>query len=161
MRSGCSSLKPVPGCAHKHKHCACMPELECSTAPLAGMNAAPSHHAWHRASISHVLPPHLACPLPCLHTDIFLSAAQQLGVDPSNCVVIEDAVAGVQAARAAGGSPVVPWRLLLPGHSGRFHCVVFDYAQEGIPRNELVWSIARGACPPCCRHACDWRYHQP
>ncbi len=35
--------------------------------------------------------------------DIFLSAAEQLGVHPSNCVVIEDAVAGVQAARAAGG----------------------------------------------------------
>ncbi|KAI7838239.1 hypothetical protein COHA_007984 [Chlorella ohadii] len=34
--------------------------------------------------------------------DIFLSAAEQLGVHPSNCVVIEDAVAGVQAARAAG-----------------------------------------------------------
>lgn len=35
--------------------------------------------------------------------DIFLAAASQLGVHPDNCVVIEDAVAGVQAARAAGG----------------------------------------------------------
>ena len=35
--------------------------------------------------------------------DIFLAAAAQLGVPPANCVVIEDAVAGVQAARAAGG----------------------------------------------------------
>ncbi|KAL4421480.1 hypothetical protein ABPG75_010771 [Micractinium tetrahymenae] len=34
--------------------------------------------------------------------DIFLAAASQLGVHPDNCVVIEDAVAGVQAARAAG-----------------------------------------------------------
>lgn len=34
--------------------------------------------------------------------DIFLAAASQLGVQPSECVVIEDAVAGVQAARAAG-----------------------------------------------------------
>ncbi|GAB4822761.1 hypothetical protein N2152v2_009807 [Parachlorella kessleri] len=34
--------------------------------------------------------------------DIFLAAASQLGVAPANCVVIEDAVAGVQAARAAG-----------------------------------------------------------
>lgn len=34
--------------------------------------------------------------------DIFLAAAAQLGVDPANCVVIEDAVAGVEAARAAG-----------------------------------------------------------
>jgi HAD superfamily hydrolase (TIGR01509 family) len=34
--------------------------------------------------------------------DIFLAAAQQLEVHPDNCVVIEDAVAGVEAARAAG-----------------------------------------------------------
>ena len=34
--------------------------------------------------------------------DIFLAAAAQLGADPANCVVIEDAEAGVQAARAAG-----------------------------------------------------------
>lgn len=34
--------------------------------------------------------------------DIFLAAASQLGVDPASCVVIEDAVAGVEAARAAG-----------------------------------------------------------
>lgn len=34
--------------------------------------------------------------------DIFLKAAEALGVPPSNCVVIEDANAGVQAARAAG-----------------------------------------------------------
>jgi beta-phosphoglucomutase-like phosphatase (HAD superfamily) len=33
--------------------------------------------------------------------DIFLAASKQLGVPPSECVVIEDAVAGVQAARAA------------------------------------------------------------
>lgn len=34
--------------------------------------------------------------------DIFLAAAKALGVDPSNCLVIEDAVAGVEAAHAAG-----------------------------------------------------------
>ena len=34
--------------------------------------------------------------------DIFLLAASQLGVAPENCVVIEDAVTGVQAAQAAG-----------------------------------------------------------
>lgn len=33
--------------------------------------------------------------------DIFLAAAGKLGIPPANCVVIEDAVAGVQAARAA------------------------------------------------------------
>lgn len=34
--------------------------------------------------------------------DIFLKAAQALAIDPPYCLVIEDAVAGVQAAHAAG-----------------------------------------------------------
>jgi beta-phosphoglucomutase family hydrolase len=33
---------------------------------------------------------------------VFLKAAQQLGVEPENCTVIEDAVAGVAAAKNAG-----------------------------------------------------------
>jgi beta-phosphoglucomutase-like phosphatase (HAD superfamily) len=34
--------------------------------------------------------------------DIFLAAAKEVGVEPSACIVVEDAAAGVQAARAAG-----------------------------------------------------------
>lgn len=34
--------------------------------------------------------------------DIFLAAAQSLGIKPEECVVIEDAVNGIQAAKAAG-----------------------------------------------------------
>jgi beta-phosphoglucomutase-like phosphatase (HAD superfamily) len=33
--------------------------------------------------------------------DIFLAASKNLGVDTSECIVIEDALAGVQAAKAA------------------------------------------------------------
>ena len=34
--------------------------------------------------------------------DIFLKAADKLGVDPHNCLIVEDAVSGVEAARTAG-----------------------------------------------------------
>jgi beta-phosphoglucomutase-like phosphatase (HAD superfamily) len=34
--------------------------------------------------------------------DIFLFAAQAIGVEPAACVVVEDAVNGIQAAKAAG-----------------------------------------------------------
>jgi beta-phosphoglucomutase len=46
------------------------------------------------------------------HPEIFISTAEKLGVDPKDCVVFEDAEAGVEAALAAGmrcvgiGSPV-------------------------------------------------------
>jgi HAD superfamily hydrolase (TIGR01509 family) len=46
--------------------------------------------------------------------DLFLYAAVQMGVDPSRCVVVEDAVAGVRAAAAAG------MRCL--GFTGGGHC---------------------------------------
>jgi len=36
------------------------------------------------------------------HPDIYLRAAQKLGVAPKNCLVIEDALSGVQAAKSAG-----------------------------------------------------------
>ncbi len=36
------------------------------------------------------------------HPDVFLEAAKQLGLLPESCLVIEDAVPGVQAARNAG-----------------------------------------------------------
>ena len=37
----------------------------------------------------------------------YLAAAQRLGVDPADAIVIEDAPAGVVAARAAGVSAVI------------------------------------------------------
>ncbi len=37
---------------------------------------------------------------------VFLMAAEKLGVDPARCAVVEDATAGVEAARAAGMAAV-------------------------------------------------------
>ena len=34
--------------------------------------------------------------------DLFLHAAQQLGLSPAECVIVEDAAAGIEAARAGG-----------------------------------------------------------
>jgi HAD superfamily hydrolase (TIGR01509 family) len=41
------------------------------------------------------------------HPDVFLAAAAALQVEPSHCVVFEDSLAGVKAARAAGMKTVV------------------------------------------------------
>ena len=59
----------------------------------AGFNAAEDFNAIISADKFELLKP---------APDIFLAAAQALGVIPSRCVVIEDATSGVQAAKAAG-----------------------------------------------------------
>ena len=53
--------------------------------------------------------------------EVFLIAAEQLKVEPSGCIVVEDAIAGLEAARAAGmkaaaigdaeGSELADWSL--------------------------------------------------
>jgi HAD superfamily hydrolase (TIGR01509 family) len=46
--------------------------------------------------------------------DIFLYAAQKMGVSPTRCIVIEDSVAGVTAAKSAGMTCI--------GFTGGSHC---------------------------------------
>src|SRR5208282_1279637 len=41
-------------------------------------------------------------PNPKPHPDIYLRAAEQLGMLPRNCIVFEDSFTGIEAARAAG-----------------------------------------------------------
>ena len=47
----------------------------------------------------------------------FLSAARQLGVDPADCLVFEDAAAGLQAAAAAGMTAVAIANGAAPGQA--------------------------------------------
>lgn len=55
--------------------------------------------------------------------DLFLLAASQLGVDPADCIVFEDSIAGITAARAAGMYAVgyTGGGHLPPEHRARLH----------------------------------------
>ena len=48
------------------------------------------------------------------HPEIFLTAAELLGVEPGDCFVIEDSYNGVRAAAAAGMRPIMVPDLLAP-----------------------------------------------
>jgi HAD superfamily hydrolase (TIGR01509 family) len=55
--------------------------------------------------------------------DIFLAAARRLGIEPARCTVIEDAVNGVQAARAAGMRCVAVAQTFSPSQLTAADCV--------------------------------------
>ncbi|MBN8249068.1 MAG: HAD family phosphatase [Verrucomicrobia bacterium] len=59
--------------------------------------------------------------------DIFLHAADRLGVPPAACVVIEDSVAGVAAGRAAGMQVIGITNSVSGDQLGEAHAVVGDY----------------------------------
>jgi HAD superfamily hydrolase (TIGR01509 family) len=63
------------------------------------------------------------------HPDIFLLAAEQLGVAPRACVVIEDSVGGITAARAAGATSIgfTAAGHVQPGHDARLRDAGADY----------------------------------
>lgn len=72
-----------------------------SSAPLYALKTA-RHGDWFRGFEAVVLgdDPRLRRGKPA--PDIFLLAARDLGVPPGDCIVVEDAPAGIEAARAAG-----------------------------------------------------------
>jgi len=62
--------------------------------------------------------------------DIFLAAARAIGGSPARCLVIEDSLAGVLAARAAGMSVVALPDLALPSERFRdAQLIVRSYAE--------------------------------
>lgn len=78
------------------------PQVDCNLL-LVGFKAADDFDAIVSADLFERLKP---------APDIFMAAAAQLGVDARHCVVVEDAAAGVQAARAAGAeSAPLFWQL--------------------------------------------------
>jgi beta-phosphoglucomutase-like phosphatase (HAD superfamily) len=58
------------------------------------------------------------------HPETFLSAAQQMGVQPTECIVFEDTPKGVEAALNAGMKAVVVTTLHQPGEFTQYPNVI-------------------------------------
>lgn len=69
------------------------------------------------------------------HPDVFLAAAKALGVPPESCLVIEDSLAGLRAAKAAGMRFVVIPSLRSPEIVAEAGDCVFDTLDEVDPRS--------------------------
>lgn len=62
--------------------------------------------------------------------DIFLLAAERLGLDPADCLVLEDSPNGLRAARAAGCRPIMVPDLVPPTPELRSISTVFPSLNE-------------------------------
>ncbi len=67
------------------------------------------------------------------HPDPYLRGAQLLGVDPSRCLVVEDAPSGLQAGRLAGAKTIA-----VPGTNALEDLDADAYA-HGLDHVEFVW----------------------
>lgn len=73
------------------------------------------------------------------HPEIFLTAAQRLGVQPENCYVIEDSYNGIRCAHNAGMHPIMVPDILQPDDEIRGLAeVVLPNLREAIPYLEKV-----------------------
>jgi HAD superfamily hydrolase (TIGR01509 family) len=105
-------LQPVPGIVElldtlPMRRCVASgssPERLQHSLTLTGLHGRLAPHIY---SVAHVA---RGKPAP----DLFLHAAAQMGAPPSRCIVVEDSVAGIQAARAAGMHAI--------GFCGGSHC---------------------------------------
>ena len=79
------------------------------------------------------------------HPEPYLKAARGLGVDPADCLAIEDSNTGARSAEAAGCTVLV-----VPNHvpvlSGDRR--VFAESLSGLAVEDLPWSALAGQCPP-------------
>lgn len=67
--------------------------------------------------------------------DLFLYAAERMGVAPQDCVVVEDSVAGIQAARAAN---MVPVGFAGGGHAGPGYAHMLREAGAAVVIDRMV-----------------------
>jgi len=74
--------------------------------------------------------------------DVFLQAAEQLGLPPMQCVVVEDAPAGIMAARAAGMKCVALTTTHRPGSLPEADLVAPDL--QGISAGDLAKLVKQG-----------------
>lgn len=106
-------LKPIEGVAAMLAELQAVPRALASGSPLESL-----HHMLGLTGLHNCFAPHIYSsdlvtrgkPFP----DLFLYAAEQIGADPHDCLVIEDGVAGIEAAHAAG---MAVW-----GFVGGSHC---------------------------------------
>jgi HAD superfamily hydrolase (TIGR01509 family) len=85
-------------------------KLETLKIPKCVASNSPKHHVMHCLELTHVIKyfdqkviftsQQVSKPKPA--PDLFLFAAKSMGIEPKNCIVIEDSLAGIQAAKAAG-----------------------------------------------------------
>ncbi|XP_051124865.1 bifunctional riboflavin kinase/FMN phosphatase-like [Andrographis paniculata] len=95
--------KPLPGANRlmKHLHNHGVPFALASNALRKNIDGKISHHDGWKERFKVILGSDQVKsgkPSP----DIFLEAAERMGVDPLNCLVIEDSIVGVKAGKAAG-----------------------------------------------------------
>ena len=74
------------------------------------------------------------------HPDIFLHAAEQLGVSADDCIVIEDSVGGVIAARAAGATAIgfTAAGHIQPGHDARLRQAGADHVVASFAKLDRI-----------------------
>lgn len=145
-----SEVTPLPGAERLSCH------LAASGIPIAiatgstrasyTMKAA-RHQQWLEATFALVVcgdDPELAQPKPA--PDIFLLAAARLGVNPAQCLVFEDAIAGLQGAKAAGMVAVaVPDRSMERRTYGAIADAVLDSLTEFAPED---WGLPPFSASP-------------
>jgi HAD superfamily hydrolase (TIGR01509 family) len=107
------TLKPIPGIADL---LAQLPGRKC----VASSSESPRiRHSLSLAGILHHFEPHIFSATQVKHgkpaPDLFLLAAERMSAPPTRCLVIEDSVAGVTAARAAD--------MTVLGFTGGSHCL--------------------------------------